>query len=206
MSDLLSDSVPGGLDSDAVGTSRAARGDRFGDLLEAHRPRLLRIASIRLGPRVRREVESVDIVQETFCAALERASELVALDAASLVAWLARVAENRIRDRHDRLTAARRDVARDVPIDTAMGAMLADSGEPTPSQDAARQEVRDILDEAVAELPPQYRDVILMRDYCGAGWEQVTRELGRDSLHATQQLHQRAWIKLRRIAEPRLRR
>jgi DNA-directed RNA polymerase specialized sigma24 family protein len=74
----------------------------------------------------------------------------------------------------------------------------------TPSDQAFRSEVRALLDEVVASLPESYREVIVLRDYQGADWPEVARALATPSLHAAQQLHQRAWIKVRALAAPRL--
>jgi hypothetical protein len=46
--------------------------------------------------------------------------------------------------------------------------------------------------------------VVLLRDYHGAEWTEVARSLATPSVHAAQQLHQRAWIKVRALAAPRL--
>ena len=74
---------------------------------------------------------------------------------------------------------------------------------PTPSDIARRKVVLQQLDAAVAALEPEvYRQVIVERDYKGADWEDVRRRLDRPSVAATQELHSRAHIKLRRLYRP----
>ena len=129
-----------------------------------------------------------------------------------LVQWLAQVATNRIRDQHDRIFAQKRDPERELEL--ADGAVSESTPAPaahlaaadtSPPDGAMRREVREVLDEAIASLSEEYREAILLRDFCGASWEHVARTLNRESVHAAQQLHQRAWMKVRKLAEPRLR-
>ena len=54
------------------------------------------------------------------------------------------------------------------------------------------------LDARVAELEPTQREVILLRDYCGADWELVCRRLGLLSVDGAQELYRRAHGALRR--------
>jgi RNA polymerase sigma-70 factor (ECF subfamily) len=194
--------------------ARARAGDRgaLGDLVTRYQEQLLRVVRIRLGPGMRRWLESGDIVQETYQALVRDLGQLDLGRGDDLVQWLAQVATNRIRDQHDRIFAQKRDPEReqDLGDDAASESALTPAAglaaaDTSPSGGAMRSEVREILDEAVASLSEEYREAILLRDYCGASWEHVARALGRESVHAAQQLHQRAWMKVRRLAEPRLR-
>jgi RNA polymerase sigma-70 factor (ECF subfamily) len=215
--DLLASSLPGAADELELSRSRAllerARAGEhvaLAELLARHEPRLRRIVEIRLGEGLRQHLDATDVVQETYRAALQSLATLDLGPDRDLLAWLARVAVHRIQDEHDRLHAQKRDVRREVELAEPSGSTpggppeLAASAT-SPSEGAARSEVRALVDAGVRGLPPDYREAILLRDYCGASWEHVARELGRPTVHAAQQLHQRAWIKLRRALEPRLR-
>jgi RNA polymerase sigma-70 factor (ECF subfamily) len=202
------------LESSVALLARARAGDRgaLGDLVTRYQEQLLRVVRIRLGPGMRRWLESGDIVQETYQALVRDLGQLDLGRGDDLVQWLAQVATNRIRDQHDRIFAQKRDPEReqDLGDDAASESALTPAAglaaaDTSPSGGAMRSEVREILDEAVASLSEEYREAILLRDYCGASWEHVARALGRESVHAAQQLHQRAWMKVRRLAEPRLR-
>ena len=219
--DLLMSSCPGPrseaeLESSMALLARARAGDReaLGELVTRYQEPLLRVVRIRLGPGMRRWLESGDIVQETFQALLRDLGRLELEHGEDLVQWLARVATNRIRDQHDRMRAQKRDPEREHALEDAAESQSAPApglvtgiaaADTAPPDGAMRREVRAILDEAIASLSQEYREAIVLRDYCGASWEQVARDLGRESVHAAQQLHQRAWIKVRRLAEPRLR-
>ena len=212
--DPLIASVPGSLSAVervdvAALLARARDGDTeaLGRLLESQRDRLRRIVKVRLGEGLRRFLSTSDVVQETHRAALESLQRLELTSERDLLAWLAQVATNRIRDQHDHYAARKRDATRDVPwpdegpgpVEEALAAR-----EPSPSVNAAGLEMAELVDDCLAELPPEYREVIVLRDYCGASWEHITAQLGDRSLHAVQQLHQRAWIKLRKLVLPQL--
>jgi RNA polymerase sigma-70 factor (ECF subfamily) len=209
--DPLTESCPGPVPPVDLGRSRAllARAqdgdaDALNELFERYYDRLQRLVRIRLGSQARRLVDSTDIVQETFQAALAGLVDLQVSQDGELLRWFARVAENRIRDEVDRQRAAKRSTEREQGLDTVRGSdALAGAGS-TPSEAAYRSEVREILDAAIAGLAPQYREAVLLRDFCGADWESIAHRLGRANVHATQQLHQRAWIKIRRFAAERL--
>ena len=57
---------------------------------------------------------------------------------------------------------------------------------------------------AVSQLPDHYREVVFLRDYAKADWEEIRKTLDKPSVPAAKQLHQRAWIEIRKIARPRL--
>jgi RNA polymerase sigma-70 factor (ECF subfamily) len=209
----LEESCPGPLPDPAASRSlellaRAQGGDAkaLNELVSGLQERLLRIVRIRLGPAgsgLRRYLESGDIAQETWRAACGALGDLRVSGGSDLLHWLARIATNQIRDQLDRVNAQRRARDRERGLAESSNAEPPDprSG---PASVAARNEVAEVLDAAIAELPEEYREVILLRDYCAADWDSIAPRVGRDSVHAAQQLHQRAWMKVRRIAGPRL--
>lgn len=207
----LEESCPGALPATDLGLSRAllARaqdGDThaLNELFARYYERLRRIVRIRLGQEARRLVDSGDIVQETFHAALAGLVDLRVSDDGELLRWFARVAENRIRDEIDRQRAQKRAAEREKALEVATEKSGLADGVTEPPDAAYKREVREVLDLAIAGLPEEYREAVLLRDFCGADWEHIARRLGRESVHAAQQLHQRAWIKLRRAASERL--
>ena len=214
--ELLLSSCPGrpsGVELEAsvalLARARAGEASALERLVQRHHEQLLRVVRVRLGKGMRRFLESCDVVQETYKALLVELPQLRLAGEGELVAWLARVATNRIRDAHDHAHAARRDPARAQPLEGADAASEergpAPPADVTPPPEAAfRAELRGVLDGALADLPEEQREVILLRDYCGSSWEHIADQLGRP-LHAAQQLHQRAWIRVRRKVEPRLR-
>jgi RNA polymerase sigma factor (sigma-70 family) len=179
--------------------ARAQTGDRgaLEDLVSRYQDRLRRIVRIQLGSSLRRQYDSMDIVQSTFAAALPKIGDLHPRNAAGLLAWLALIATNQIRDAHDHVRAGKRDIAREDHAEDAQAAIS--SGGSRPAEQALLAEVRELLDEEVSKLPDDQRRVVVLRDYCGEDWDRIAVELDRDN-GATRQLHQRAWI--RRVGSP----
>ena len=188
----------------------AQAGDRraLEDLVGRYQDRIRRIVRIQLGASdLRREYDSMDIVQSTFKAALPKIGDLRPRSASGLLQWLALIATNKVRDLHDRQRAGKRDVALEVHLDgdpLAFGGptQLAGGGA-APDEQALLNEVRELLDDEVAQLPDDQRRVVVLRDYCGEDWDRIALELERDN-GAARQLHQRAWISLRRALRPKL--
>jgi RNA polymerase sigma-70 factor (ECF subfamily) len=214
-SDPLIDSVPGlapvELENTLALLARAGAGDReaANEVFTRYEERIRRIVRVRLGPSLRRWTESGDLIQETCRAAFEGLGKLELSSEFDFLDWLGRVATNRIRDYVDHVRAGKRDVARAVPLAVEPDAHSASDASPAdvrtgPSGEAFRLEVRELLDEIVAGLPESYREVVLLRDYQGADWPDVARTLATPGVHAAQQLHQRAWIRVREQAAPRL--
>ncbi|MEZ6018493.1 MAG: sigma-70 family RNA polymerase sigma factor [Planctomycetota bacterium] len=190
--------------------ARAQDGDRdaLQELIDRYQDRLRRIVRIQLGAStLRRQHDSMDLVQETFLAALPRIGDLRPRSAASLLQWLALIATNQIRDAYAFEHAAKRDAHRTVPLDAPVEGRRAASELPAaasgPAGLAELEEIRELLDAEVALLPADQRRVVLLRDYCGEGWDRIGQDLDREPA-AARQLHQRAWIRLRRALRPRL--
>lgn len=209
--DPLSRSLPG---EDAAHQRRslellaiAQEGDRdaLEELIARYQDRLRRIVRIQLGASLlRRDYDSMDIVQNTFRAALPKIRDLQPESAASLLQWLAMIATNQIRDAYSYRRAAKRDAAREVRLDAPLsGAANVAPSTAGPAEQAFLAELRELLDDAVTRLPDDQRRVVVLRDYCGETWSRVAAELHRDS-GAARQLHQRAWIRLRRELRPKL--
>lgn len=186
--------------------AKAKRGDdaALHELVERYQDRLHRIVRIQLGRSpVRQMHDSMDLVQNTFIAALPKIRDLEPRSASSLLHWLSLIAVNQIRDAHDHVLAQKRDVRRAFSDGLERDAQRHSESGHDPSRRAQLSEVRELLDQVVAELPEDQRRVVLLRDYCGESWDRVAKELHR-AQGAARQLHQRAWIRLRRTLRPLL--
>jgi RNA polymerase sigma factor (sigma-70 family) len=190
--------------------ARAQAGDRqaLDDLLRRYEERIRRIVRIQLGDStLRRNCDSMDIVQSTFCAALPRMQDFHPRNAASLLHWLAVIALNQVRDAHDAQHTLKRDIGREVELDglTSDEAIedRSNTGEADPARRASLNEIRELLDSEVTRLPEDQRRVVILRDYCGDDWHSIAHELARTD-GAARELHQRAWINLRRALRPKL--
>lgn len=195
-------------------------------LLSRYQDRIRRIVRIRLGSRLREQVESMDIVQQANMVVMRRLGELQVHDNASILKWLSQIVLNQIRDTYHYFEAERRDVDRVVNLDMdpddgarhRSGWQLA-GDDPLPEEHAWRTELRSILDESMLLLKEDYREIILRRDYIGEDWSTIATEMGfvehkadsqsmneevERAVHAAQARHGRAWIKLRSFVRPRL--
>ncbi|MCA8978869.1 MAG: sigma-70 family RNA polymerase sigma factor [Planctomycetes bacterium] len=187
--------------------ARAGNSAALDDLLLRYQDRLRRIVRIRLGARLRANVESMDIVQEAMFVAARKIGDVELQSSAAIINWLSRIAEHKIHDANDYFTAQRRDRGREASMNLvingeSVGWEPADHALP-PNKNAEQLEVEEIVDEALSELVEAQREVFLLRHYCGADWDEVARELER-SVDAVQQLYVRARAALRKKVEPRL--
>jgi len=174
-------------------------------LLARYQDRIRRIVRIRLGSRLRENLESMDIVQEANVVVMRKLGDFVPRSPGGLLAWLSQIALNQVRDaarKMERRPAERLDASSAEDSEAPHREPSADG--PMPDEQAWRTELREILDDSMTKLAEDQREVILLRDYCATSWPEIAAALARDSVPAVQELHRRAWIKLRRIARPRL--
>src|SRR6266850_3254063 len=103
---------------------RAQHGDSaaLNRLCERYYDRVRRIVRLRLGPRLRERVDSGDILQETFIAAVRSLESFEMREEASLINWLSRLAERQIIAAADFHGAKKRDQRRNQSIEGQGGA------------------------------------------------------------------------------------
>lgn len=177
--------------------------DAFNRLFERYYERVLHIVRIRLGPRLRSYLEAEDIIQETFIAAVRTFERFEMRHESALIAWLARLAENKINEAADYHHAQKRDRRRDRALEYVRSNMASGTlkFDPPASIDLPVDQVRDkeltaIMEECLAELSEDQREVILLRLYHKGSWAWVAEQLGRPSEAAARELFRRAKIAL----------
>jgi len=148
----------------------AKDGDRsaLDRLCSVYGPRVLWLVRMRMGAELRSKLESVDLVQDVFACALKDLRGFTYKNAGDFVRWLARITENRLRDNLDRLHAAKRDIRREVRLNTRVQTLedsFAAAAKPidatTPSAILSKREELDRLAKAMDALKPEYRQVII---------------------------------------------
>lgn len=158
--------------------ARAGSKEALDSLFERVAGRLLALIRLRLGRPLRARLESRDILQASLLRAFQHLDQLQGGDSAALMAWLARIAENEIRDQADFHGRQRRDAARDVPLeDPALGGLA----ERIRSQ-ASRlilDEEAERLERALETLDETYREIILLRKFEELPFEEIGRRMGR---------------------------
>jgi RNA polymerase sigma-70 factor (ECF subfamily) len=173
------------------------------DLLFGHcRNYLGIVARAQVESWLRAKVDASDIVQQTMLEAYRDFTKFRGTTEAEWLAWLRQILAHNAANfiRHYRGTAKRqahREVALRQPGDdsSAKGAPdPADAGE-SPSQHLLRKEREWQVAEALAELAPDHREVILLRNLERLAFEEVAQRMGR-SRPAVQMLWMRAIQKL----------
>ena len=194
---------------DLLAQAKKGDGAALSDLLERYSDRVLEVVRIRLGRPLRESLESRDILQETMIDAFQGFDRYELREDAHFVNWLARIAEHRILRSAEYHGAQKRDARRAVPLERRRGpdSEVEEIDIPSRGPGAATQlvndEQRDLVADCVASLPERYREVIAMRDYVGAEWEEVAKETGHSSANAARMTHNRARMALGKMLRRR---
>jgi len=183
---------------------RVQGGDRAAlqPLFERYYERVRRIVRVRLGAPLRRRLDSGDIVQETFLAALQGFGRFDLRDEAALIHWLSVLAENRIRDAADFHGAGKRAAGREVPLGVTdrSGSVRIEPAAagpgPGPAENVAHDEQVERLEAALSALPADLREIVLLRDYAGMSWDDIAARVGRPSPDAARMAHGKALLQL----------
>ncbi len=188
---------------------RAARREDPGvlpKLLESYRDYLRLLASIWLNGALKTKADPSDLVQETLLKSLQHFGDFRGQSEPELAAWLRRILARNMVDLANRFkTVMARERSLDRMLDEtslAMGNLIATSG-PTPSAPAQRRELSVVLANALAKLPEDRREVIVLRNLRQLDWEAVAQTMGR-SRGSVRMLWTRALKQLRPLIEDRL--
>jgi RNA polymerase sigma-70 factor (subfamily 1) len=194
-----------GSDASVELVRRAQDGDQsaLNQLFGRYYARVRRIVRVRLGAALRAQLDTSDAVQETFLAAVQGFDRFEMRDEGALVAWLAALAEQRLRDAARRQGAAKRDPGHVVALVELRRGL--ESGEivleppgsdDTPSQLVAQGEEGSIVEEELSQLPEAARDLLLLRNVAGASWETVAERCGYRTERAARFAHSKALVEL----------
>ena len=163
--------------SDEELVERARKGDRdaFRELVERYQRK---IATLALGMLRNRE-DALDVVQETFTKAFQSLDRFKG--DASFYTWTYRIAVNLCIDHQRReakmpLATPEPRVGGDRAVDPVT--LLVDGAEQgDPFQRTLDSEIAGRLSTAIAELTPEHRAVILLREVDGLSYEEISRVL-----------------------------
>ncbi len=167
----MDSSQNGGLVAELVRKAQAGERGAFDTLIARYRSRLELLIYIRLGPKLRGKVEVDDVYQESW---LEAFQSLPGYEFRhhSLFPWLGGIAEHviqRLHRYHFKTEKRRgdREVSLSATPDPGAGSgaslkdVLAAKG-PSPSNVLMRRERFERLENALARLPDDYREVIIL--------------------------------------------
>ncbi|HEY6565264.1 MAG TPA: sigma-70 family RNA polymerase sigma factor [Pirellulaceae bacterium] len=187
---------------------RAAREgsqEALGQVLEACRFYMLRVAEQEIDPGLRAKGGASDIVQQTFLEAHRDFPRFQGVSEEELRAWLRRLLLNNVADfrRHFRGTE-KRAANRELSIEQGRSsrdwrdAFVA--GGSTPSTEFRQQEELQAIQQAMARLPEDYRMVLQYRYFDGMSFEEAAARMDRSSA-ATRKLFGRAIELLQRLVD-----
>ncbi len=169
------DENPEAAETAEIGLLRRSRsGDTvaFDELITLHREKIYMHAYLI----VRNEDDALDICQETFLRAWR---SLTSFDGkASLISWLRRIATNasidvcRSRQRRPQVEID------DGPLKPDAASRTTPSGFERPGDGLIRKELRERLEAAFAELSPEHRAVISLKEFEGLSYEEIAAATG----------------------------
>jgi RNA polymerase sigma-70 factor (ECF subfamily) len=188
----------------------AAGGDPkpWGELLERHRERLRRMVSLRLDLRLQGRVDASDIMQEAFLEASRRREEYARPEEPMpFYLWLRFLVCQKIQESHRRHLGSRgRDAGREVSLyrgsmpgaSTAALAARLLGRDTSPSQAAIRAERKLRLQQALNEMDPIDREVLVLRHYEQMNNNEAALVLGLDKSAASKR-YARALVRLKDV-------
>lgn len=190
----------------------ARRGEKacLGQLLEAYRSYLRLLATTMIDGRLRAKISASDLVQETMLGAYRDFAQFRGSTERQLLGWLRQILINRLHTYvQQHVLAAKRDVRREISLEEIQLALARSTAnlevglslkgrEPSPSSNAIRQENAVRLADHLAHMPPEYREVIVLRNLKGLTFGEVAEQMNRSAgavrmlwLRAVRQLRER---------------
>jgi RNA polymerase sigma-70 factor (ECF subfamily) len=169
--------------------ARRGNGEALGALLELYRDYLYGRAGALIGLKLQGVVAPSDLVQQTFLEACQDFRQFEGNTEVQWRAWLRRilshnlasVVEKHIRTRkRDRRRQVSLDERRVVPETSPACHDPGVAGvQSSPSAQAQRREAAAVLASKLAQLPEDYRQVLVLRNYEGLSFEEAARHMGR---------------------------
>jgi RNA polymerase sigma-70 factor (ECF subfamily) len=171
--------------------------------LERYRDWLLLLARLQVGRRLQAKFDASDIVQLALLEATRALPGFRGSTEAELLAWLRTILARVIAHEVRRYAGTQeRDASRELSLEADLAESSRRLGEAlaaeqtSPSQAAQKRERAVLLAEALARLPANYREVIVMRNLEGLSHEEIAVQMGRAS-GAIRMLWVRALARLR---------
>jgi RNA polymerase sigma-70 factor, ECF subfamily len=149
-------------------------------LLQTYLPRIRAYVRLRAGAHLLSHESRSDLVQSICRDLLENARRLHSTDVEGFQAWLFTTARRKLADRAALWSTQKRDPQREVDGDWNDDAVLGSChGFFTPSREASAREELVRVEAALATLPPERREVILLAKVLGLSRREIGERLGR---------------------------
>jgi RNA polymerase sigma-70 factor (ECF subfamily) len=157
----------------------------LGEALERHRVYLRLLAGVQLQGRLKGKLEPSDLVQQTLLKAYQARHQFQGSTSGELACWLRQILARTLANAARDLGRDKRDVALERSLEEALHqssarleAWLA-ADQPSPSEQAQRNEQLLRLSTALAELPEPQRTVVLLKHCQGWSLAEIGQHLGR---------------------------
>jgi len=180
-------------------------GESLGQLLELYRNYLRLLAGLEIGQRLQVKVDASDLVQETMLEAHKDFGTFRGASEAELVAWLRQImASVFCGTLRKYLGAQKRDIRLERTLRESLdrSSLLLGRGfvdpHSSPSQQASRREQSVLLADALAKLPEDYREALVLRHLQGLSFPEIGRRMGR-SQDSVEKLWVRGLSRLRQL-------
>ena len=185
-----------------IALAKTGDDDALDRLCRVYGERVRRIVRLRMGRELRVKLDSMDLVQDALLNALRGLGDFTYENEGDFLRWLSRIAQNTLGHHVERLQADKRDIRREVRLDECKpttGGGLAGIPGPvritTPSAIMARKEDLNRLEEAIDELKPEHKEVIVLAKIEGLSYKEIGERLGK-SADAVGMLLSRAMVAL----------
>jgi RNA polymerase sigma-70 factor (ECF subfamily) len=185
----------------------ARQGDSpaLGRLLESYRAYMVVLARLQIGKRLQGKVDASDVAQEAVLGAFRDFPQFRGSTEKELLAWLRGILASLLANlvRHYQGTQAR-DVRleRQMAVELEQSSHALDRGlvaaQSSPSHQAIRREQSALLAEALTRLPPDWRELLILRHLEGLTFPEVARRMGR-TIDSVKKQWPRALAELRRL-------
>jgi RNA polymerase sigma-70 factor (ECF subfamily) len=189
-----------------LAAARAGDNQALGALVNGYRNYLQLLARVQVDRQLRRRLSASDLVQETLTRACRGFREFRGVSEQELLAWLRTIMVHSLRKAVEReIKAYKRTVWREVPLHVAVAAMENSSAQldqallcslAIPAEQAETREMVAVVADRLAQLPEQYREIIILRNLEGLRFDEVAQRLGK-SVGAARVMWVRALNQLR---------
>lgn len=169
---------------------RCANPEGLGSILQLYWNYLHLVAEAQLDRRLRVRFSPSDLVQETLLEAHRDFPQFRGTTEAEFLAWLRQILiHNLIVAVRRHVDAGKRDIRREVSLEQVRAgadtsalslAAVLDQGGTSPSARIQREELLVALADHLAALPPDYREVIVLRHLQGRSFAEIAGQMDRN--------------------------
>ena len=164
--------------------------------------KLLALIRLRLGPNLRRHIESRDVLQETLLRAFQNFDDFRGSSNKTLMAWLAAIAGNQIKNQVEYFHRQRRDVKQTIQLDENLQVAATELSSQVTRLNMNQESMK--LESALDSMDELHREIILLRNFEELTFAEIGERIGKGA-DASRMLYARSMVtltnKVREISE-----